>query len=730
MKKLSVFDPAMCCSTGVCGPDPDQALIDFASDFDWLKAHGVPAERWNLANQPMAFVLNHKASAFLRAKGSDALPLILVDNEERLSGRYPSRSELSEWFGIPMTACERARELEKSTGISAEAVCGPECGCGESPKASSQSTLKDTVSGLKFLENAPHTLFFTGKGGVGKTSVAAAAAVALAGLGKRVLLVSTDPASNVSQVFDQPIGNQVTAIQSVPGLSAIEIDPQAAAATYREKLIQPIQGLLPEETVASITEQLSGACTTEIAAFDEFTGLLTDPGVTSQYDHILFDTAPTGHTIRLLELPGAWSQYLDANPNGTSCLGPVSGLDKQRSQYAAAVRSLSDPAETQLVLVARAHRASIREAARTSDELAGIKNQYLVLNGVMPATESASGALAQSICLRERKAITEIPEPLKSLPRDTLSLKPRNMVGVDALRTLFIKETGTTAESTSFTPPEPKPLSAFISELSGTDHGLIMLMGKGGVGKTTMAAAVAVRLAALGHKVHLSTCDPAAHIEETLSSTLPNLTVSKIDPAKETEEYRSYVMETQGARLDAAGRALLEEDLRSPCTEEIAVLSAISRVFSEAADQFVVMDNPPNGHSRVFLDLSESYRKEQEKKAGRTDAEAFRSPILFLQDPTLTKMIHVTVAETTPVAEARSLEESLRNVGIEPWAYIVNCSLSASSPVTPILRQRAAAEIPLIKEISERSPRLAIVPLVREEPVGFEKLRQLTEPSP
>ena len=465
MKKLSVFDPAMCCSTGVCGPDPDQALIDFASDFDWLKAHGVPAERWNLANQPMAFVLNHKASAFLRAKGSDALPLILVDNEERLSGRYPSRSELSEWFGIPMTACERARELEKSTGISAEAVCGPECGCGESPKASSQSTLKDTVSGLKFLENAPHTLFFTGKGGVGKTSVAAAAAVALAGLGKRVLLVSTDPASNVSQVFDQPIGNQVTAIQSVPGLSAIEIDPQAAAAAYREKLIQPIQGLLPEETVASITEQLSGACTTEIAAFDEFTGLLTDPGVTSQYDHILFDTAPTGHTIRLLELPGAWSQYLDANPNGTSCLGSVSGLDKQRSQYAAAVRSLSDPAETQLVLVARAHRASIREAARTSDELAGIKNQYLVLNGVMPATESASGALAQSICLRERKAITEIPEPLKSLPRDTLSLKPRNMVGVDALRTLCKKETGTKPEATAFMPPEPKALSDLIDEL-------------------------------------------------------------------------------------------------------------------------------------------------------------------------------------------------------------------------------------------------------------------------
>ena len=725
MKKLSVFDPAMCCSTGVCGPDPDQALIDFASDFDWLKAHGVPAERWNLANQPMAFVLNHKASAFLRAKGSDALPLILVDNEERLSGRYPSRSELSEWFGIPMTACERARELEKSTGISAEAVCGPECGCGESPKASSQSTLKDTVSGLKFLENAPHTLFFTGKGGVGKTSVAAAAAVALAGLGKRVLLVSTDPASNVSQVFDQPIGNQVTAIQSVPGLSAIEIDPQAAAAAYREKLIQPIQGLLPEETVASITEQLSGACTTEIAAFDEFTGLLTDPGVTSQYDHILFDTAPTGHTIRLLELPGAWSQYLDANPNGTSCLGPVSGLDKQRSQYAAAVRSLSDPAETQLVLVARAHRASIREAARTSDELAGIKNQYLVLNGVMPATESASGALAQSICLRERKAITEIPEPLKSLPRDTLSLKPRNMVGVDALRTLFIKETGTKPEATAFMPPEPKPLSDLIDELSGTDHGLIMLMGKGGVGKTTMAAAIAARLAKLGFDVHLSTSDPAAHVDAALAGSVPGLTVSRIDPEKETENYRALVLKTQGAGLDEAGKKLLEEDLRSPCTEEIAVFQAFSRVIREADKRFVVMDTAPTGHTLLLLDAAGAYHREVVRKMGETGSGT--TPLTLLQNPDMTRVIIVTLPETTPVLEAKGLEADLRRAGIAPWGYIVNDSLAAADPESPLLRERATSELPLIRKIESESPRTAIVPLQAEEPVGVEELLWLSE---
>nr|WP_170135181.1 arsenical pump-driving ATPase [Mesosutterella multiformis] len=577
---------------------------------------------------------------------------------------------------------------------------------------------------MKFLENAPHTLFFTGKGGVGKTSVAAAAAVALAGLGKRVLLVSTDPASNVSEVFDQPIGNQVTAIQSVPGLSAIEIDPQAAAAAYREKLIQPIQGLLPEETVASITEQLSGACTTEIAAFDEFTGLLTDPGVTSQYDHILFDTAPTGHTIRLLELPGAWSQYLDANPNGTSCLGPVSGLDKQRSQYAAAVRSLSDPAETQLVLVARAHRASIREAARTSDELAGIKNQYLVLNGVMPATESASGALAQSICLRERKAITEIPEPLKSLPRDTLSLKPRNMVGVDALRTLFIKETGTKPEATAFMPPEPKPLSDLIDELSGTDHGLIMLMGKGGVGKTTMAAAIAARLAKLGFDVHLSTSDPAAHVDAALAGSVPGLTVSRIDPEKETENYRALVLKTQGAGLDEAGKKLLEEDLRSPCTEEIAVFQAFSRVIREADKRFVVMDTAPTGHTLLLLDAAGAYHREVVRKMGETGSGT--TPLTLLQNPDMTRVIIVTLPETTPVLEAKGLEADLRRAGIAPWGYIVNDSLAAADPESPLLRERATSELPLIRKIESESPRTAIVPLQAEEPVGVEKLLSLT----
>lgn len=582
------------------------------------------------------------------------------------------------------------------------------------------------------LHHAPRHLFFTGKGGVGKTSLACACALWLAEHGRRVLLVSTDPASNVGQVFGVSIGNQITALPAAPGLSALEIDPPAAAAAYRERMLAPVRGVLPDAVVAGIAEQLSGACTTEIAAFDEFTALLTDGALTAGFDHIVFDTAPTGHTIRLLQLPGAWSEFLDNAHGDASCLGPLAALDKQREQYQAAVATLTDPARTRLVLVARAQRASLREVARTQHELSaiGLPHASLVVNALMPAAEAQRDPLAAAVHAREQAALAAMPETLASLPRDTLPLLPDNLVGLDALRALL-------AQTAPVLPPagEPTPLpaelaarslGALVDDIAADGHGLVMLMGKGGVGKTTLAAAVAAELARRGLPVHLTTSDPAAHLSDTLAGSLPGLTVSRIDPVAETARYRQHVLDSKGAGLDADARALLEEDLRSPCTEEIAVFQAFSRIIREAGRQFVVMDTAPTGHTLLLLDATGAYHREVARQMG--DAR-YTTPMMLLQDPKRTKALIVTLAETTPVLEAAALQADLRRAGIEPWAWLINQSVAAAMPSSALLQQRARHELTELAHIAERhAGRLALIPLLAEEPVGPARLYALTHP--
>ena len=582
---------------------------------------------------------------------------------------------------------------------------------------------------MRFLDKLPVFLFFTGKGGVGKTSLACATAIQLADQGKRVLLVSTDPASNVGQVLGVAIGNRKTRIEAVPGLTALEIDPQAAAQQYRDRIVGPVRGLLPDAVIKGIEEQLSGACTTEIAAFDEFTGLLTDTALLADYDHIVFDTAPTGHTIRLLQLPGAWSGFLEQGKGNASCLGPLAGLDKQRSQYHAAVDALSDAQRTHLILVARAQLSTLREIARTHEELAaiGLTEHYLVINGMLPADEAEGDALARAVRQREEAALAALPAVLRSLPSDTLPLMPFNLVGLAALRALL----SPVASSASVMDVQPvrtdaPDLGTLVDELVGEGHGLIMLMGKGGVGKTTLAAAVAVELAHRGYPVHLTTSDPAAHLTETLEGSLPNLAVSRIDPHAETERYRQHVLTTKGKNLDARGRAMLKEDLRSPCTEEIAVFQAFSRIIREAGKKFVVMDTAPTGHTLLLLDATGAYHREVSRQMGASGMN-FTTPMMQLQDGQQTKVLIVTLAETTPVLEAAGLQADLRRAGIEPWAWIINNSLAQARPQSALLRQRAANELPLIDAVATRhAKRWAVVPLQAEEPVGLARLQYLT----
>ena len=587
---------------------------------------------------------------------------------------------------------------------------------------------------MKFLKQPPRYLFFTGKGGVGKTSIACATAIQLAEGGRRVLLVSTDPASNVGQVFGVDIGNRIVDIEAVPGLFALEIDPQAAAQAYRDRIVGPVRSVLPEAVVKGIEEQLSGACTTEIAAFDEFTALLTDSALVVGYDHIIFDTAPTGHTIRLLQLPGAWTGFLDEDKGDASCLGPLAGLEKQRTQYKSAVEALADPVRTRLILVARAQAATLREVARTHEELAGIclKQQYLVINGVLPETAVGGDLLAKAIFQREQAALLDIPDVLKALPIDQVGLKPFNLVGLDALRQLFVTSSaGAASDVPAATAlPEVPSLAVLVDGIAADGHGLVMLMGKGGVGKTTLAAAVAVELASRGLPVHLTTSDPAAHLSETLAGSLEHLTVSRIDPQAETERYRQHVLESKGATLDAQGRALLEEDLRSPCTEEIAVFQAFSRVIREAGKKFVVMDTAPTGHTLLLLDATGAYHREIARQMSGKDMH-YTTPMMQLQDAKQTKVLIATLAETTPVLEAANLQSDLRRAGIEPWAWVINNSVAAVQSSSPLLRQRAVNELAQIDLVAHtHAVRYAVVPLIQDEPVGVERLRALANCQP
>ncbi|WP_395735022.1 arsenical pump-driving ATPase [Prosthecobacter sp.] len=579
-------------------------------------------------------------------------------------------------------------------------------------------------------------LFFTGKGGVGKTSLSCACALRLAEAGRRVLLVSTDPASNLDEVLETTLTSAPTPIPGAPGLHALNINPVAAAAAYRERLIGPMRGILPESALRSMEEQLSGSCTVEIAAFDEFSGLIGDPAATRDYDHVIFDTAPTGHTLRLMSLAKAWDQFLDTNTSGTSCLGPLAGLEKQRVIYEATVKTLADAALTTLVLVSRPQASALREARRTSAELRaiGVGNQCLVINGAFE-TRCAEDVTAQAMQQRGATALAAADDFIRSMPSYIVPLRPINILGIPGLRVLLAAAEPEPGESPGvkpqplsedWTPPQMESLESLVSTLEQQGHGVIMTMGKGGVGKTTVAAAIAVLLAQRGHAVHLSTTDPAAHLAQTLHGQVPGLTLSRIDPAAETALYQGEVMQAQGGAMDDAGRALLQEDLRSPCTEEIAVFRAFAREVGQGTQRFVVLDTAPTGHTLLLLDASEAYQRELERQARSTQPEEVLRLLQRLRDPDYTHILLVTLPEATPVHEAAALQADLRRARIQPFAWVINQSLLQSHTCDPLLQSRARSEHRYIEEVVQKhAPRTAWLPWQPEEPVGPAALAKL-----
>lgn len=572
-------------------------------------------------------------------------------------------------------------------------------------------------------------LFFTGKGGVGKTSLSCATGLALAEAGKRVLIVSTDPASNLDEVLGVSLGSRPTAIPDASGLFALNIDPEASASAYRERMVAPYRGILPAAAIASMEEQFSGACTVEIAAFDEFSKLLGRPQATAEFDHVIFDTAPTGHTLRLLTLPSAWSEFIASSDTGASCLGPLAGLEKQKKLYGATVERLCDPASTAVILVSRPDTSALREAERTRDELVelGVSNLHLAINGLF-STDLSDDPIANAMMQRAHAALAAIPHELRSLPLTVTPFLPLGTVGLSALRRMAHPDTDAfPMQGEEATTQLPGHLSALIDEIAQAGRGVIMAMGKGGVGKTTVAAAIAGALARRGFPVQLTTTDPSAHVAAAVGETIALLSVSRIDPATEVAQYRAEVLAKAGSNLDPNGRALLEEDLRSPCTEEIAVFRAFARAVDGGKEGFVVLDTAPTGHTILLLDAAESYHREVLRTQGDMP-EAVRSLLPRLRDPNYTKVLIVTLPEATPVHEAERLQNDLARAKIRPFAWVINQSLLASGTRNPILSQRGHYEIPFIRHVADGlSSRCALIPWLPEPPIGAKGLRQLTE---
>jgi len=580
-----------------------------------------------------------------------------------------------------------------------------------------------TLSGLELTR----FMFLTGKGGVGKTSTASLLAIQLADSGKKILLVSTDPASNLQDVFKMELTEIPTTVPEVENLFVANFDPEQAATAYKESVVGPYRGILPDAAVRSMEEQLSGACTVEIAAFDQFTGLLADPQEHQSYDHIIFDTAPTGHTLRLLSLPNAWNEYLDENTTGTSCLGPLAGLTEKKTQYEQATELLKNKEETTLILVARAETSTLMEAAHAYEELCalGVQNARLVINGVLPVTKS-DDKYYQSFLKRQQEALEKMPDVfMQKIPLFSLPYAKSSLVGVEQIREWSTKNNHLEAWVERKKRVLPA-LSELVESLDSSGPGVIMTMGKGGVGKTTMASMIAIALTDRGHDVTLTTTDPAAHLELTIETNEnPHLEISRIDPKVEIERYSKQVFAAAGDLTEEA-YDLLAEDLKSPCTEEIAVFRAFADAVARAKDRYVVIDTAPTGHTLLLLDATESYHQEMERATGDIP-ESVQSLLPQLRDSSRTHVIITTLPEATPVFEADRLQKDLRRAGIEPMAWIVNQSFAATTTRDPILGYKAEAENVWLEEVNRLSQKMAVVAWQPEPVSGYERLLTLSK---
>ncbi len=608
-------------------------------------------------------------------------------------------------------------------------------------------------------------LFFSGKGGVGKTTMACATAVAEADSGKRVLIVTTDPASNLADVFEQPIGHAVTAIAAVPGLWGMEIDPDKATAEYTDRTLAPIRAIFPEQIVAVMEEQLAGPCTAEVAAFDRFADFL-DPSLPAvvpksgeAFDLVIFDTAPTGHTVRLLELPEAWSKSISEAESGAgqTCIGPAAAIADAKAKYDRALAALRDPGRTRFVFVLHAEATSVAETKRAGAELArlGIRTTEYVVNGLIPDEERAGPFFASRIAMQERYLeviARELPHKARRMP-----LLDGEVRGVARLRALVPLLADPHAPRPVFGAPEDAGLrqahdtAAAVAALRpGDGPRTVFFAGKGGVGKTAVSCAAAVWSARQGYRTLLVTTDPAAHIGQVLGETIATeptpvpsvhgLWAARVDAKAAAVAYTDRIIEDAVAKgRSPQSIAAMREELDSPCTEEMAAFDQFIELASRDTFDVTIFDTAPTGHTMRLLELPIDWSRQLDVKvfasvegdAADDVAKArFAGVIDMMRDPSRSTFAFVMYPEATPIVEASRAIDELASLGIPLGLVVANMVLPADACRTPYARSRWQMQQRYLADIEGRfaAPVLE-VPLLDGEVIGRERLTELLAPA-
>lgn len=582
-------------------------------------------------------------------------------------------------------------------------------------------------------------IFFSGKGGVGKTSMACTTAVYNADKGLKTLIVTTDPASNLSDVFEQEIGHKITKIDNIENLYAMEINPDEATREYKERSLAPMRDLFDEELIRIAEEQLSGPCTEEMASFDRFIDFMEE----ETYEVIVFDTAPTGHTIRLLELPVDWSRHIEeaSKGSGQTCMGPVALIEDSKQKYDDAIRKLRDIKQTEFIFVMQPEQTSLEETLRSSKELErlDIKTSQIIINGLIPEDEAVNPFFKQRFNM-QRIYTEKAKETFSQVPIiNTMELLDTELKGVPMFRLCSEKLFKKTQEV-------PNIDKLLYPKKGGRKN--IFFSGKGGVGKTSLACITAVQTANKGFKTLLITTDPAAHIGNVLDKPVTeevtgiedvnNLFAVKIDAKIATEEYKKNILEDAKGKFNEITVMAMEEELNSPCTEEMAAFQKFIEYASSEEFEVVVFDTAPTGHTLRLLELPMNWSNQIQMKAGvdaqiseqdRLQKERFDRVIEMMKDIDKTTFAFVMYPEKTPVVEAFRASQELATLGIQTQLAVANLVIPEEQAVTPFFKNRRSMQLNYLNEIKEafNEAEMLIVPMYEKEIKGIEILNRVAK---